>query len=100
MKKSPSSQAARTTVGTVLLLTGIGLLCSIPSIDTRAQNPSSGTVGPSPGGSSAMWDGTATAPGGGVNTEQACVDGVNCEVFTLTVASTPGAWAGQRVRVR
>jgi Fibronectin type III domain len=35
-----------------------------------------------------------------VNTEGNCVDGVNCEVYTLTVSSTPAAWAAQRVQVQ
>ena len=100
MTISNSSLTARTTLGTLLLITGIALLCSIPFIHTRAQNPSSGTVGPAPGGPSAGWDQTIITPGGGVNTEAACVDGVNCEVFTLTVNSPVSSWAGQKVMVR
>jgi len=34
-----------------------------------------------------------------VNDESKCVDGVNCETFTLTVAGAPGDWAGRRVQV-
>jgi hypothetical protein len=95
MKKNASySIKARIT------LTGAILLGLLSLTGTYAQNPSSGTVGPSPGGPSAAWDGTATAPGGGVNTEASCVNGVNCEIFTLTVTSPLGNWVGQRVRVR
>jgi hypothetical protein len=66
---------------------------------SRAQNPSSGSVGPS--GPAVTWVQTAPPnPGGGVNTESACVDGVNCEVFTLTVTGSTAEWAGQRVKVR
>ncbi|MFN2532106.1 MAG: sialidase family protein [Pyrinomonadaceae bacterium] len=75
-------------------------VCVIPLFPARAQNPSSGTVGPAPGGTSAAWDQTVITPGGGVNTEAACVDGVNCEVFTLSVAGTTSSWAGQKVRVQ
>jgi hypothetical protein len=75
-------------------------LCVIPVFRARAQNPSSGMVGPNPGGPSAAWDQTIITPGGGVNTEAACVDGVNCEVFTLSVASPASSWAGQKVRVQ
>jgi hypothetical protein len=74
--------------------------CVIPLFRARAQSPPSGTVGPSPGGPSATWQGTATAPGGGVNTEASCIDTVNCEVFTLTVNGTVASWAGQKVRVQ
>src|SRR5712691_3126806 len=100
MKKNSSSATARVTIGTLFLISSITLLCLTPLIGTRAQNPSSGTVGPAPGGPSATWQGTATAPGGGGNTEAACVDGVNCEVFTLHVSGTVAAWAGQKVQVR
>src|SRR5437870_9599798 len=100
MKKNSSSITARVTAGTLFLLSSIILLCAIPFIGTRAQNPSSGTVGPSPGGPTATWQGVATAPGGGVNTEAACVEDVNCETFTLNVTGTVAAWAMQKVQVR
>jgi len=100
MKKNSSSVTAHITSGTLFFLTGAIVLCLIPLTGIHAQNPNSGTVGPSPGGPSAAWDGTATAPGGGVNTEASCVNGVNCEIFTLTVTSPLGNWVGQRVRVQ
>src|SRR5437660_3005048 len=100
MKKTSPSISAQVSLRTLLLLAGVGLLCAIPGIDTRAQNPTSGSVGPSPGGATANWDQTTTTPGGGVNTEMACVDGVNCEVFNLTVTGVPADWTGQRVQVQ
>jgi len=100
MKTNHGSFSAHDTVTKLLLISGIALLTAVPLRTIRAQNPSSGTVGPAPGGPTATWQGTATAPGGGVNTEAACVDGVNCEVYTLTVAGTPTNWAGQRVQVQ
>jgi len=100
MQKNSSSLTARVTTSTLFLISAIALLCVLPLIGTHAQNPSSGMVGPAPGGPTATWHGTATAPGGGVNTEAACVDGVNCEVFTLTVAGTQTNWAGQKVQVQ
>jgi hypothetical protein len=84
MKTHPSSFRARHTVTKLLLISGIALLTAVPPRTIYAQNPSSGTVGPAPGGPTATWQGTATAPGGGVNTEAACIDGVNCEVYTLS----------------
>ena len=83
-----------------VVLTVTALVCVIPVFRARAQNPSSGSVSPNPGGTSAAWDQTVITPGGGVNTEAACVDGVNCEVFTLNVLGTPADWAGQKVRVQ
>jgi hypothetical protein len=99
MKTNPSSFSARHTVSKLFLISGIALLTAVPLRTIRAQNPSSGTVGPAPGGPTATWQGTATAPGGGVNTEAACIDGVNCEVYTLTVAGTQAGWNGQKVQV-
>ena len=80
------------------LATTVVLIAFAAATVGRAQNPSSGSVGPT--GPAATWQGTSIAPGGGVNTEAACVDGVNCEVFTLTVTGTQADWAGQRVKVR
>src|SRR6266446_966913 len=100
MKTNPSSFSARHTVSKLFLISGIALLCVMPLLSARGQNPSSGTVGPAPGGPTATWQGTATAPGGGVNTESACVAGVNCEVYTLTVSGTPANWTNQRVQVQ
>src|SRR5437879_13295702 len=88
IKTNPSSFSARHTVSKLFLISGIALLTAVPLRTIRAQNPSSGTVGPAPGGPTATWQGTATAPGGGVNTEAACIDGGNCEVYTLTLAAT------------
>src|SRR5438552_8187621 len=88
----------RTTLAVAFALAVMA--CVIPFFRARAQSPTSGTVGPSPGGPSAAWDQTIITAGGGVNTEAACVDGVSCEVFTLIVAGTQAAWAGQKVRVQ
>src|SRR5438477_1394737 len=100
MKRNSSSATARVTTGTLFLIGGIALFCVLPLIGTFAQNPSSGMVGPAPGGPTATWQQTATSPGGNVNTEAGCVNGVNCEVFTLTVTGTPTDWAGQKVQVQ
>ena len=98
MKTNSSfSVAARVTIGTLFSICGIALLCAIPLI-SRAQNPASGSVGPT--GPAAAWDGTIILPiGGVVNDESLCQDGINCEVYTLTVTGTQAQWAGQRVRV-
>src|SRR5713226_6026578 len=84
-----------------MLTAAIVSLCFIAISNTRAQDPDHGSLGPN--GPDVTWQGTATAPGGGVNTEAACVDEVNCEVFTLTVTGTKADWAangGKKVQVR
>jgi hypothetical protein len=108
---------ARTTLAAIFLLSGILLLCVTPMIGIGAQkrpyaltnntsidapSPSSGNVGPSPGGPSASWqEGTpASAVGPNVNMESSCVENVTCETFTLTVNGTQANWVGQRVRVQ
>jgi len=94
MKIHPSSITARITLGTLLVLSSVALLFVMP---TRAQNPASGTVNAS-GTQTANWGGTTVSPGGVID-ESECVDGVNCETFTLTVAGTPADWAGKKVQV-
>src|SRR5258708_10794450 len=60
----------------------------------RAASPSSGTLSSS---TRAEWSGTAglaASPDG----ETTCLDGTNCDVFTLKV--TPGSYVGKRVRFK
>jgi hypothetical protein len=96
-KNSSSSITARVTIGTLLLISGVALLFVIRPVATRGQNPASGTVNAT-GTQTATWVGTTVSPGG-VIMESECVDGVNCETFTLTVAGTPADWAGKKVQV-
>lgn len=64
-----------------------------------ASSPSSGTLSP---GTTAQWTGTAglalTPSGVVLDGEQACLDGTNCDVYTLRVA--PGSYVGKRVRFK
>jgi len=118
-KDSFSLITARTSAGTVLILASVALLTAIPlsgantardgtrqpAHRAKAPNlptPSSGSVGPAPGGPSASWqEGTpASAVGPNVNMESSCVENVTCETFTLTVTGTSSNWAGQRVQVQ
>jgi Dockerin type I domain len=103
MKTNSSfSITARVALGTLLLICSLGLLCTIALVGTSAApTPSSGTVGPSPGGPSATWQqGSPTTPGGNVNMESSCVENVTCETFTVTVSGTQSNWVGQRVQVQ
>ena len=103
MKTSSSlSVSAKTLLGVFFSICAVGLLVTIALVSSfAAPTPSSGTVGPSPGGSSATWQqGGPTTPGGNVNTESTCVENVSCETFTLTVSGTQANWAGQKVQVQ
>jgi hypothetical protein len=127
MKTSSASTTARVTLGAVLLLSGIALLCVAPLTGSYAANakrdaqtslrpkpvvigaalpntgptPATGTVNAS-GTQTASWDGTTISVGGNSNTESTCMDNssvLGCETFTLTVNGTQSDWAGKKVQV-
>lgn len=63
----------------------------------KASAPSSGILNPV-ADSSVTWNGTA--PGGvSPDGEATCVDGTNCDIFTLTVSGSPTDWSGKIIRV-
>jgi uncharacterized repeat protein (TIGR01451 family) len=80
----------------LVLALGAALLLGSAQRGAVAANPPSGTV--DPGGAAIAWDGTAV--GGSSAGESACVEGVNCDTFTLTVSGLPTDWAGKVVDVR
>jgi hypothetical protein len=56
-----------------------------------ASNPSSGTLNPT-AGSAVTWTGTGLA---GVTTDETtCVDGTDCDVFTVTLSGSPSDYRG------
>lgn len=61
-----------------------------------ASAPSAGTIGPS--GPTQTW--TGTAAGGASANESTCVEGVNCDTFTLNVTGTTADWTNKLVRIR
>jgi hypothetical protein len=73
----------------------LSFVCCVSVFRLGAADPTSGTITPTSGPIS--WNGTAA--GGAYNGEDTCVDGVNCDTYTLTVAGTPADWVGKRVRV-
>jgi hypothetical protein len=77
------------------ILMGMGLLCALSILRIRAANPTSGTM--SLTSDPLSW--TGTAAGGTNNGEGTCVEGVNCDTFTLTVSGTPAQWSGKRIQV-
>ena len=94
MEKSPSG-AARAIVATKtcrILLRGLVALAGLclVSIVVFASNPSAGSIGPS--SSPVTWTGTATGTGA-VQDESTCVEGVNCDSFTLNISGSQSDWS-------
>jgi hypothetical protein len=77
------------------VLVAFGLACAVSVLHIRAANPTTGTI--SPASTPVPWNGTAV--GGTSNGESTCVEGVNCDTFTLTVTGTPADWTGKRIQV-
>ena len=73
----------------------MSLVCALSMFQIRAASPTSGTM--SLASSPLSW--TGTAAGGTNNGEGTCVEGVNCDTFTLTVTGTPAQWSGKLIQV-
>jgi len=71
------------------------LACFVAVLRMGAANPTSGMISPS--STTLTWDGTAA--GGAYNGEGTCVEGVNCDTFTLTVTGTPADWVGKQIKI-
>src|SRR6266581_1712925 len=98
MKKGSGSTSitARATIGALFLITGIVLVVlALSTTGVRSAAPSSGTL--DPGGPTMNWAGTAL--GGGSTDESTCVEGVNCDTYTLTLSGTPTNWTGLKARI-
>ena len=72
----------------------IGALASATSV--HAADPAAGTLDPTIG-TKVTWTGTGTGPAS--EGEATCVDGVNCDVFTLTVTGQPSDYVGKAIKV-
>jgi hypothetical protein len=96
MKKISSSMTARATIGALFFVIGVFLVVFLLfTTGVRSATPSSGTLGPT--GPTVNWAGTAT--GGSSVDESTCVEGVNCDTFTLTLSGTPTNWTGLKARI-
>ncbi len=88
-KASQIRRIARTAVFVVVAL--------LASPAAFAAAPAAGTVGPTLG-STVSFVGTAPGTGAGAG-EDTCVDGANCDVFTLTVTGQPADYANSVIQV-
>src|SRR6266404_9887331 len=90
------SVTARATIGALFFVIGVFLVVFVLfTSGLRSAMPSSGTLGPT--GPTVNWAGTAT--GGSSLDESTCVEGVNCDTFTLTLSGTPTNWTGLKARI-
>jgi hypothetical protein len=98
MKTSSSStSSARATLGTIFLLAAVLLaVFAFSTTQVKSADPGSGTIGPA--GPEITWVGTAV--GGGATDESTCVDGVNCDVYVLTLSGTPADWGELKAFIR
>src|SRR5256885_15925662 len=71
------------------------LVCFALVMRVGAASPTSGTSTPT--SDPVTW--LAAAAGGVSNGESTCVEGANCDTFTLTVSGTPADWAGKKINV-
>jgi len=119
-RKSFNSTTARAAVAMLFVISSFALLCATSlvgagthnkpifargpapsSLPSTGPNPSSGSVGPAPGGPSSSWtQGMPPNPGPNVNSESNCVENVTCETFTVTINGTQANWANQRVQIQ
>lgn len=65
--------------------------------DSFASSPATGSISAT-STAPLTWTGTAPATGSAQG-EDTCVDGVNCDTFTLTISGTASDWAGYAVKV-
>jgi hypothetical protein len=92
MKKTSSSITARATLSALFLITSVALfLLAIFANQSRSANPPADTLNPTLG-ASVSWDGTAT--GGTSSGDDDCIEGQNCDTYTLTLTGVPADWAG------
>jgi hypothetical protein len=96
MKAISSSTTARATIGALFFVLGVFLVVfAFFATGLRSATPSAGTLNPA--GPTVNWVGTA--PGGSSLDESTCVEGVNCDTFTLTLSGTPADWTGLKARI-
>jgi hypothetical protein len=84
----PNSAVPSNLKSRVMLLVAMSCALVFPAF---ASTPSSGTLTPV-NGSSAGWTGSGIA--GATTDETTCVDGTDCDVFTVTLTGSPSSYQG------
>ncbi|HVE69785.1 MAG TPA: hypothetical protein VNI54_00345 [Thermoanaerobaculia bacterium] len=74
------------------------LVCAFVATTAFATQPSSGTISVNTT-TPLTWNGTILG-GSSPDGENTCVQGVNCDTYTITLAGTVEEWAGKAARVR
>ena len=98
MKRSSYSTKGRVTLGALFIAIGLMLLIfTFSARRARSATPANGAIGIND--SPISWDGTATGTGAG-NGESSCVEGVNCDTFTLTVNGSQADWTNAAKRIQ
>lgn len=62
---------------------------------SRSASPASGSI--SSTGAPLLWTGAAAV--GVAPDETACIEGVNCDTYTVTLTGTPASWAGKKALI-
>ena len=98
MKRSSYSTKGRVTLGALFIAIGLMLLIFTFSAGrARSATPANGAIGIND--SPISWDGTATGTGA-ANGESSCVEGLNCDTFTLTVNGSQADWTNAAKRIQ
>src|SRR6267378_2426675 len=92
---APSGTLSRPRMSSLHLLALFALCALRPGGTARAAEPSGGTITPT--GPALTWTGTAV--GTGSANEATCVEGFNCDTFTLFVGGAPADYAGKVIAV-
>ena len=90
---SSKSRGVSWTLSALMLIGSVA--CLVVVFKSGAASPTSGSITPT--SATVAWDGSAV--GGTSNGESTCVEGVNCDTFTLTVLGDATAWAGKTIHV-
>jgi hypothetical protein len=92
-----SRRGLRVSLSGLMVAALFAALLAVPFGVSLASDPGAGSLEPATG-ATVTWRGTApggTSPEG----ETTCVEGVNCDTYTLTLNGTPEQWAGKKVKV-
>ncbi len=96
MKKATQDKAFSRT----RLLVALALMMSSSAFVYMAiaANPSSGTI--TPAGPTLTWVGTGNGLPPAAGGRADCIEGQNCDSYTLTISGNPADWVGKQVKVR